>query len=336
MVVEVDERRAAGDSDRPGSGARVAVVVVSHNSAVDILPCLESLSRAQSVASIVVVDNASTDDSVDVARRAGGDRARILALNENTGFAGGCNRGYAAAPEGADLIAFMNPDVQVEEACFEHCRAAFTADPDLACVAPLLLRSDGQTIDSAGQVLRPWSLEVDDRGYGKPLKDFSVDCRDVLAACGALAVFRREALEEISEGPGPWAEHFFCFWEDLEIGWRLTNAGRRVRFEPAARAVHGRGAGASPGSGPLRWRRPPHLEACIVTNRWMTLIRHLHPLDLVSRVPLLLGRDLVLVGAGVVRRPSLARHVLARLPLVMREMRWRRAHRRVRLREISW
>jgi GT2 family glycosyltransferase len=336
MVVEVDEWCAAGDSDRAGSGARVAVVVVSHNSAVDILPCLESLSKAQSVASIVVVDNASSDDSVAVARQAGGDRFRILALTENTGFSGGCNRGFAAAPADAEVIAFMNPDVQVEAACFEHCLSAFAADANLACVAPLLLRPDRRTVDSAGQMLRQWSLEVDDRGYGKLLKNFSIECRDVLAACGALAVFRREALEEISEGPGPWAEHFFCFWEDLEIGWRLTNGGRRVRFDAAARAVHGRGAGASPGSGPLRWRRPPYLEACIVTNRWMTLIRHLHTLDLLSRGPLLLVRDLVLIGAGVVRRPSLARHVLGRLPLVMREMRWRRAHRRVRLRDISW
>ncbi len=294
------------------------------------------MTAARSVREVIIVDNDSTDASVAVAQEFAGERTRVVCSDSNTGFAGGCNRGFALVADDAELIAFMNPDVRVEQDCFPSCAAVFRADPQCGCVAPLLLRPDGRTVDSAGQLVRRWSLEVHDRGYGEPMQAAWEEPREVVAACGALAVFRRRALEALGEEGGPWAEHFFCFWEDLEIGWRLNNAGWRVVYEPEARAVHGRGAGAAPGAGPLRWRRPPHLEACIVTNRWMTLLRHLHPLDLVSRAPLLLLRDLALIGAGVVRRPSLARHVLARLPLVMGELRRRGAHRRARLRDISW
>ena len=111
-------------------------------------------------------------------------------------------------------------------------------------------------------------------------------------------MFRRSALESVAEDHGPWAQHFFCFWEDLELGWRLVNRGWRIHTVPEAVATHRRGGGAAAGSGPLRWRRPPELEACILTNRWMTLIRHLHPLDLAPRLPVLLLWDPGSGGGG--------------------------------------
>ncbi len=312
----------------------MAVVIVSHNSEKDIGRCLEALARVERAGPLVVIDNASTDRSVEVARRVGGDRVQVVALDENTGFAGGCNRGYGLIQERADYVAFMNPDVRVAPGCFERSVAVMEANPQVGCVAPLLVRPDGVTVDSAGQVLKRGALEVRDRGYGEALgPEWSKSC-SVLAACGALAVFRREALESVMEEGGPWAESYFCFWEDFELGWRLNNAGWEVLFEPSARAEHGRGAGAAPGSGPLRWRRPPELEACLITNRWMTLVRHLHGLDLVWHAPVLLGWDLVLVGAGVVRRPSLVCHLGKRWPLVWRELRGRGRRSRKRLSDL--
>jgi hypothetical protein len=158
----------------------------------------------------------------------------------------------------------------------------------------------------------------------------------VLAACGALAVYRRAALEAVAEGDGPWAGHYFCFWEDLELGWRLTNRGFRVLAAPHAVAVHGRGAGAEAGQGPLRWRRPPELEACVLTNRWMTLIRHLHRADLARRLPVLLAFDLAMTSLGVARRPRLLGHLRRRLPLVYRELGRREHLPRKRLSELPW
>ena len=316
--------------------AAVGAVVVSFNSGDDLPECLEALLAAEAVSRIVVVDNASEDDSRRVVGSFDDPRLELLALDVNTGFAGGCNRGFAALGDRVDVVASVNPDVVVAGDCLSRAAEALAGDAMLAGVAPRLMRRDGDTVDSVGQVLSRNVLEVRDRGYGSPASPELMAPAAVVAACGALAVYRRDALEKVAGDHGPWAEAYFCFWEDLELGWRLVNRGFRFESLPTAVAVHGRGAGAAEGSGPLRWRRPVELEACVLSNRWMTLLRHLHTLDLVGRLPLLLVWDLALVAAGVIRRPGLAAAVMRRWPLVRREWRARSDVPRRRLRDLPW
>jgi GT2 family glycosyltransferase len=311
--------------------AHIGVVVVSHNSAEDLPACLAALGAAEGVERVVVVDNASRDASREVVRAVEDPRVILAEEEINSGFAGGCNRGFEELGDDCEVLAFLNPDVEVEADCLSRCAEALMADPGLAGVAPRLMRTDGRTVDTVGQVLKGFNLEVEDRGYGTPPTAELMQPRTVLAACGALAVFRRSALESVAEDHGPWAQHYFCFWEDLELGWRLVNHGWRIQTVPEAVATHRRGGGAAAGSGPLRWRRPPELEACILTNRWMTLIRHLHPLDLALRLPVLLLWDPGLLTAGALRRPSLAGHVRRRWPLVVSEWRGRRRYPKRRL-----
>ena len=312
----------------------IGAVVVSHNSADDLPACLEALRGAAALERLVVVDNASEDQSCELVRSFDDPRVELVTEEVNSGFAGGCNRGFRELGDDFECLAFLNPDVVVSDDCLERAASALDQDDRLAGVAPLLMRSDGEIVDTIGQVLNPWTLEVADRGYGESLTPRLQRNTDVLAACGALAVFRQQALASVADAYGPWAHHYFCFWEDLELGWRLVNAGWRIQSRPDAVAIHRRGAGAASGSGPLRWRRPPELEACILTNRWMTLIRHLHPLDLVRHLPLLLLWDSSLVVAGAVRRPSLLGHLRRRWPMVMHEWRNRSRDRRRRLHEL--
>jgi GT2 family glycosyltransferase len=311
-----------------------AAIIVSHNSASDLGPCLEALRNASGVAAIVVVDNASADGSPELVRSVDDQRIRLIELEQNTGFAGGCNRGWAAARHQAAVMAFMNPDVRIEPGCLARCADVLERTANVAGAAPRLMRPDTASVDSVGQVLRPLTLEVMDRGYDQPLEEDLLEPAEVLSACGALAVYRREALDQAADEHGPWPEHFFCFWEDLELGWRLTNLGWKVVAVPEAVAWHGRGAGAAEGRGPLRWRRPPQLEACVLTNRWMTLARHLHTSDMVRRLPVLLAWDLAAVAMGVMRRPSLLVHLKRRWPLVYREWRRREQFPRRRLVEL--
>jgi GT2 family glycosyltransferase len=312
----------------------IGAVVVSHNSAEDLPACLEALRDAAALERMVVVDNASRDHSRELVRAFDDPRVMLAVEEVNSGFAGGCNRGFRELDGGFEYLVFLNPDVVVSPDCLQKASNRLAEDPRLAGVAPLLMRSDGETVDTVGQVLKPWTLEVSDRGYGGTLTRELKQPVDVLAACGALAVFRRQALASVADVHGPWAQDYFCFWEDLELGWRLVNAGWRIQSCPDAVATHRRGAGASTGRGPLRWRRPPELEACILTNRWMTLIRHLHPLDLVLHLPILLFWDPGLLAAGAARRPSLLGHLRRRWPMVMDEWRNRSRDRRRRLHEL--
>lgn len=311
-------------------------MVVSYESGDDLPACLEALSRAEHVVRVVVVDNASSDDSREIAGGFPDGRVELLALETNTGFAGGCNHGFAALGKSVDTVAFVNPDVAVAPDCLHRAAAELRDDPELAGVAPRLMRSDGETVDSVGQVLRPATLEVRDRGYGRRLDPDLMRPTPVLAACGALAVYRRSALEQVSGPNGPWASEYFCFWEDLELGWRLVNTGLKISSLPDAAATHRRGAGAADGRGPLRWRRPIELEACVITNRWMTLVRHLHTLDLIQRLPVLLVWDLALTTMSVARRPGLIAAIGRRWPLVMGEWRARGGRSRRRLRQLPW
>jgi len=272
--------------------ANIGVVVVSHNSAEDLPACLAALGAAEGVERVVVVDNASHDASREVVRAVEDPRVILVEEKANSGFAGGCNRGFEELDDDCEVLAFLNPDVGVEADCLSRCAEALMADPGLAGVAPRLMRTDGRTVDTVGQVLKGFNLEVEDRGYGAPPTAELIQPRTVLAACGALAVFRRSALESVAENHGPWAQHYFCFC------------------------------------------RPPELEACILTNRWMTLIRHLHPLDLALRLPVLLLWDPGLVAAGALRRPSLAGHLRQRWPLVVSEWRGRHRFPRRRLHEL--
>jgi GT2 family glycosyltransferase len=313
----------------------IGAVVVSHDSAADLPTCLTSLTGAAGLERVVVVDNASQDRSRELVRGFVDHRVLLVVEEPNSGFSGGCNRGFRELGADFEYLAFLNPDVVVSRDCLQRAADALAADPGLAGVASLLMRPDGETVDTAGQVLSPWTLEVVDRGYGGPLTPELLQPTGVLAACGALAVFRRQALVSVADENGPWAQHFFCFWEDVELGWRLVNAGWRIASCPDAVATHRRGAGAASGGGPLRWRRPPELEACIVSNRWMTLIRHLHPRDLLPRLLLLLLWDSMLVAAGALRRPSLVGHLWRRWPLVRQEWRNRSRYHRRRLHELS-
>ena len=312
----------------------IGAVVVSHNSADDLPACLEALQGANSLGRVVVVDNASRDQSRELVQDFADRRFSLVVEEVNSGFAGGCNRGFRELGDDFEYLVFLNPDVVVSSDCLRRAVDKLAEDSDLAGVAPLLMRSDGETVDTVGQVLKPWTLEVSDRGYGEPLTSELKRTTDVLASCGALAAFRQQALASVADAHGPWEQSYFCFWEDLELGWRLVNSGWRIQSCPDAVAVHRRGAGAASGSGPLRWRRPPELEACILTNRWTTLIRHLHPLDLVRHLPLLLLWDPSMVVAGAVRRPSLVGHLRRRWPMVMNEWRNRRRSRRRRLHEL--
>lgn len=315
--------------------ASLGAVVVSYNSAEDLPACLEALTAARGVGRVAVVDNCSRDVSKQVVLSSGSSRIDLVEAPVNDGFAGGCNRGFGELASEFDYLAFLNPDVVVEKDCLQRCVDVLEDSGDLAGVAPRLMRPDGRTADSVGQVLKGANLEVRDRGFGdEPSAEILEPC-PVLSACGALAVFRTEALRTITDPHGPWAQHYFCFWEDLEIGWRLANNGWRIETCPDAVATHRRGAGAAQGRGPLRWRRPPELEACILTNRWMTLIRHLHPLDLAPRLPLLLVWDVGMAKAGMIRRPSLIRHLKSRWPLVVSEWRGRHRFPKRRLRELT-
>ena len=312
---------------------RAGAVVVNHNGGDDLPRCLEALC-AQSVAvEVVLVDCASTDGSRRLAESPPAG-VRALPLPDNRGFAGGSNAGIAALGRDVDVVGIFNPDCFPRADLFAVCLDLFTREPGAGGVAPRLVRADGVTLDSCGQVLTPFLLRVHDRGFGEPAAGAYGEPGRVLAACGAGMVYRRSVLDAAAVDGEVLPSTFFAFWEDLDLGWRVSNLGYEVRYEPRAVAVHRRAATATPGSGRLLFRRPEALQAHILVNRWATFARNLHAVDFLVRLPVLLMTDATLVALVVARRPAVARPLLAALPGVAQAWRQRRALGRRRLREL--
>ncbi len=311
---------------------RMAAVVVNHNGGEDLPRCLEALVGQSVPVDVVLVDCASTDGTQGLA--ASPPRGvRGVPLELNLGYAGGCAEGLEASPHAA-IIGFFNPDCFAAPDLFARCLEVMEAEASVGGVAPRLLRPGRQALDSCGQVLSRWLLRVRDRGFGEPAAGRYPAQAEVLAACGAAMVYRRAALESAAVAGEVFPREYFAFWEDLDLGWRVVNAGWRVVYEPSAVAVHRRGATARPGRGRLVFRRPAPLQACILVNRWATLLRNLHAVDFLTRLPLLSVVDLAMVLAVCVRNPAVLGHLVRGGPRLAMAWRQRRGLPRRRLEEL--
>jgi GT2 family glycosyltransferase len=131
-------------------------------------------------------------------------------------------------------------------------------------------------IDSAGISYDRLRTRFIDRGRGELRERFARE-EDVFGACGAAALYRRVALDEVSRpGEHPFAERFFMYYEDVDLAWRLGRAGWRTRYVPDAESVHLRG-GCGTSSG--------FIEYHLVRNRLWLSLRNASLSDLLLEFP---------------------------------------------------
>ena len=212
--------------------AGFAFVTVSYNSATELGLLAASIERYLPGAPLIVVDNASTDDSRAVAERAG---ARVIAVESNRGFGAAANAGVAAVD--APVTILVNPDVRLLD---DSLAALASQAAPGRLLAPLLLNPDGSRQDNAHP--RPatpttalYSL-VPGPALPGPLRRRAEPWqsgapRRVGWATAACIVARTETLREL----GPFDESIFLYAEDLDLGLRAE-----TWFHPEARAIHSR------------------------------------------------------------------------------------------------
>ena len=209
------------------------VIVVNWNGERFLDRCLSAL-QAQTVAphEIILVDNASADASLDVVRRF--PSVRLLAQTENLGFARGNNLAITAATAEPEWIALLNPDAFVEPRWLESLLAAAGDYPDFDIFGSKLVNAvNPAVLDGAGDAYhisgRVWRI-----GHGAPVSSFSEQAQEVFSPCAAAALYRRSALFAV----GGFDEDFFCYVEDVDLGFRLRLAGYRCLYVPASVAHH--------------------------------------------------------------------------------------------------
>ena len=209
--------------------ATVAAVIPHWNRRELLVALLESL-RAQKLAfdEIIVADNGSSDDSAEVAERAG---ARVLRLGRNFGFAAAVNRGVETAR--ADWVAILNNDVTLEPGWLDALLQAASRANAWFATGKILRAGAPGTIDGTFDEISRGACACR-CGSGKPDGPMWNQPRPIRFAPMTAALFRRDLFREV----GPLDESFGSYLEDVEFGLRCALAGRGGVYVPAAVAHH--------------------------------------------------------------------------------------------------
>jgi N-acetylglucosaminyl-diphospho-decaprenol L-rhamnosyltransferase len=235
-------------------GTAVAVVLVTYQSERDLAMCLGSLERAAGPhpLEVVVVDNASTDASVEIARGYG---AKVLENHANLGLSRAINMGVAVT--GAPWLLIVNPDTWLSPGSLRRMLATATSDPRIGCVGPHLANPDGSDyptgrrfpsllMGSLHAALAPvWPDNPATRRYHMAGVDRSRPLT-VDWVSGACMLVRRRAFEEV----GGFDPGYFMYFEEMDLCLRLHRAGWKVVFDPLAEVKHV--VGGSTRSAPYR------------------------------------------------------------------------------------
>ena len=284
-------------------------MIPSWNS-LELLPrCLASLADQGVEVELMVVDNGSSDGSVEWLEREG---APHVSLPRNAGFAAAVNLG--AARTRAQTILALNADTALEPGCLGRLLDALEADPALGGVQPRILQledGDGAQPDphsarlySAGQALTADGRAVE-TGAGEAQPPRLPGVHEVFGVCGAACLLRRQLFT----GLGGYDERYFAFYEDVDLNVRARIAGWRFAYVPEAVVWHLGNASWQAG-----FKRPGAENARLVArNRLATQVKFM-PARALPRI--------AAVEAGALARAAAQRRFLATAAGKLAALRW--------------
>jgi GT2 family glycosyltransferase len=230
----------------------VSIVIVSFNAAEDLRGCLESLRDRPPAAphDIVVVDNASSDGSVEVARQF--PRVRVIALDSNAGFAHANNVGIRETA-GRNIL-LLNSDTVVPAGAVDALVAELERNADVAVIGPRLVDKSGRAELSYGRMIGPLNEWRQKRAaLSGRVEELTRTRRYPDWVSGACLLVRRADADAV----GGLDERFFMYTEDVDFCAAIRARGRRVLFFPDVEVIHARGrsAAAAPEATQMAYRR---------------------------------------------------------------------------------
>jgi GT2 family glycosyltransferase len=327
----------------------VTAIVVTHDSAQHVEDCLAALLAQTVPVEVVVVDNGSSDRSVERAMAVQAvhpDRVRVVPLATNTGFTSAVN--HAIAMSDADAVLLCNPDARLAEDYVAHLQAALAADASLGSVQGTLWRPRRAglppRVDSTGHrafVTRLFGNRDEGRTMPGP-------GGDVFGVTGAAALHRRSMLDDVAVPPEVLAgrtqagwrrtvkpasraeragghgrpewldETLFAYYDDIDLDWRARLRGWRAAHVPAAVGVHERGGAGA--------RRSPLVEECNAANRLLVLAKLDHRPSLVRFLPAVVAGTVLKLLWLALTQPLVVPRVVRRVVRGWRPTMRRRRH----------
>ncbi len=228
--------------------AVISAIIVNYNAGELLLECIKSLLNCPLKIEIIVIDNASSDGSLDAL--VDFTETTIIRNHVNVGFSVACNIGLRHAS--ADYLLFLNPDCTFDSGAVKQMLACLQAQQQIGMVGGLLVNPDG-TEQAGGRraVPTPWRSFV--RAFGlsrlgnrwpRLFFDFYLHKQplpaepiEVEAISGACMLVKRAAIDDV----GLWDEGYFLHCEDLDWCMRFRQKGWTIMFVPGARVIHALG-----------------------------------------------------------------------------------------------
>ncbi|HXI14673.1 MAG TPA: glycosyltransferase family 2 protein [Thermoanaerobaculia bacterium] len=283
----------------------VVAILITYNSERYLERCLEGL-RSQSLQprEIVVIDNASEDDSVAIVERAL-PSARVIHNRTNTGFSAAVNQGVALTE--SDYVLLVNPDLYLTSHYLRLVvEATEIAGDDYGAATGKLLRGSGPSIapnglvDSKGIRMTRSGRHLDIAG-GEPDSDGGELVTEVFGVSGAGALYRRRFLADVAIGGEIFDESFFAYREDADLAWRGRLFGWSALYVPQAVGHHVRQVTPE-----VRRKLPPSLNYHSVKNRFLLRLKNQGVFLAMRNAPFEMWRDvMILVATLTVERTSL-------------------------------
>jgi GT2 family glycosyltransferase len=209
----------------------VAVVIVSWNSGISLGNCLACLDKqSYPPTRILVMDNGSTDGSGDLVR--GFPGVTVQRLGNNFGFAAANNKAVLECD--TEYVALLNADAFPEKDWLHRLMASAQEFSDVAMFGSRqMMYSEPGRIDGIGDIYH-FSGLVWRNGYSRRLRDGDLVSREIFSPCAGAALYRRDAFLEV----GGFDEDYFCYVEDVDLGFRLRLRGHCCVSVPDAVVYH--------------------------------------------------------------------------------------------------
>lgn len=224
---------------------RTSVVIVSYNTRSALLRCLSTVTGAWQVC---VVDNASTDGTVD-AVRAAFPHVQVLALPTNYGFSVAVNRGAAAV--NGDALLLLNPDTELPHGGMARMAACLAQRPGAAGVGFRQVDAQGRfqlamgprpTIANEGvRCFVQRQLDRNHRWVGWCVDHLFAQPRAVPWVAASSLLVRRQAFDRV----GGFDERFFLYFEDIDFCLRVGAVVGPIYYDPSVTLLHHRGLSAA-------------------------------------------------------------------------------------------
>lgn len=209
----------------------VSIIILNYNGKEFIERCIGSvLADSYQPREVIVVDNASVDDSMKLAEPFSG-QIQLVYNPENYGFPKGCNEGIKQAA--GEYIILLNIDTEVTLGWIDALINPLLQDESIAVTASKLLFPDRKTIQFAGGCIHPNGLTAHD-GYGVVDEGQFDESKECGYVTGASVAIRRSALDMV----GGMDEGFPLYYEDVDLCVRLQQEGYKVMYEPSSLVYH--------------------------------------------------------------------------------------------------